>query len=300
MQSPSNQLDRFSTLNRHSIRRTAGAAHRRVRRARHRLRHQVRSVCGLLLFGGLLATAVWATSRIGTPVRGFPSPGDKPEGLAFDGRYLWCNNFTDGSLYKVDPVDGHVVAHYQGAGLPSAPEGLAWDGEHVWSCHWRTGFIFKMRETAEGMEIVQTFTKPAGSGNSVGLGWDGSHLWLTCWPSASYEFGQIYQLDPNDGTVITMHELPVYWIEDLAWDGTYFWSCEWGRGVGFAIDTATGDTLNSYTTPGAWPVGAAWDGTHLWITDTQKDSIWAVDILGAQTSVHTLDWSRLKQLFIQR
>lgn len=255
---------------------------------------------GLLVFSALLVTAVWATRQVGMPVRGFPSPGDKPEGLAYDGRYLWCNNFTDGRLYKLDPADGAVVAHYEGGGLPSAPEGLAWDGEHLWSCHWRTGFIFKMRETATGMEIVDSFTKPEGSGNSVGLGWDGSHLWLTCWPSAAYEFGQIYKLDPSNGTVITMHELPVYWIEDLAWDGTYFWSCEWGRGVGFAIDTATGDTLNSYTTPGTWPVGSAWDGTHLWITDTDKDSIWAVDVSGEPTAVRSLDWSRLKQLFRQR
>ena len=151
------------------------------------------------------------------------------------------------------------------------------------------------------MEIVNTFPKPENSGSSVGLGWDGSHLWLTCWRNPPYyEFGQIYELDPEDGSVISMHELPVYWIEDLAWDGTYFWSSDWLFGVGFAIDPATGDTLNTYEAPGPNPVGAAWDGTNLWITDTAKDSIWALDISGARTSVRGLGWSAFKRLFRAR
>ncbi len=260
-----------------------------------------RAVCGMILLVSLLATTLGAFGRVGTQVRGFPSPGDKPEGLAFDGRYLWCNNFTDGSLYKIDPQDGSVVAHYQGGGLPTSPEGLAWDGEHLWSCHWHTGIIFKLRETSEGMEIVDSFAKPAGSGSSVGLGWDGSNLWLTCWPNPpQFQFGQIYKLDPSNGQVLAMHELPVYWIEDLAWDGTYFWSADWLFGVGFAIDVATGDTLHTYDAPGPNPVGTAWDGTHLWITDTDRDSIWALDISAGRTSVRRLDWGQIKRFFVPK
>ena len=223
-----------------------------------------------------------------------------PRGLAFDGRYLWCNNFTDGSLYKIDPADGSVVAHYQGGGLPTSPEGLAWDGTHLWTCDWHGGTIFKTRETAEGMEIVNSFPKPEGSGPSVGLGWDGEHLWLTCFPHAPGEASRIYELDPENGSVLTQHDLPKLFIEDLAWDGTYFWSCAWLIGIGFAIDPATGDTLHTYATPASQPVGQAWDGTHLWITDTGKDSIWALDISAGRTPVRSLDWGRLKQLFRAR
>jgi glutamine cyclotransferase len=231
-------------------------------------------------------------------VRGFPSPGDKPEGLAWDGRYLWCNNFTDGTLYKIDPTDGSVVARYQGQGLPSAPEGLAWDGEHLWTAHWHTGIIYKMRETVTGMEIVQEFDKPQGAGSTVGLGWDGTSVWLSCWPSP--DFGgkaQLFELDPKTLEVRNVRLLPVLWIEDLAWDGRWFWSADWLNSVAFALDPATGDTLHSFASPGPNPVGTAWDGTHLWMTDTTRDSIWALDISDVRTSAQSTSWTRFKALF---
>ena len=234
-------------------------------------------------------------------MRAFPSPGDYPEGLAWDGRHLWCNNFTDGMLFKLDPEDGHVVARYSGGGLPTAPEGLAWDGEHIWTCDWNTGVVSKLRETPEGMVIVNQFPKPAGAGATVGLGWDGNSLWLSTWRVGST--AQLFELDPATLAVRGSRILPVFFVEDLCWDGRYLWSCDWLAGIAFAIDPATGDTLHTFTTPGRNrfnrnPVGSAWDGTHLWISDTTQDSIWALDISAARpTSVRALSWSALKGLF---
>jgi len=254
-------------------------------------------IVGLFLLVALAAAALHAQATLGKRVRGFPSPGDKPEGLAFDGQFLWCNNFNGGSLHKLDPADGHVIAHYQGLGLPANPEGLAWDGEHLWTCDWHAGIIVKVLPTDEGIQVVESYPKPEPSGPNVGLEWDGTSLWLSCWPDVSkgLEFGQLFRLDPSTLAVQQMHTLPVHFIEDLAWDGRYLWSCDWLNGIGFAIEPATGDTLHTYRTPGPNPVGSAWDGTLLWITDTDRDSIWALDI--GTTPVSESSWSQVKRLF---
>lgn len=231
----------------------------------------------------------------GRPLHGFPSPGDKPEGLAWDGQHLWCNDFNGGTLYKLDPTDGRIVAQYSGAGLPASPEGLAWDGQSLWTCDWHHGVIVKLREGPGGLEVLGNFAKPNSSGPNVGLEWDGTSLWLTCHPDLSQNLhnGQLFRLDPETVTVQERIELPVVYVEDLAWDGRYLWSADWFLGIGFAIDPASGDTLHTYRTPGPGPVGMAWDGTHLWITDTERDSIWALD-LDDTTPVEETSWGAMK------
>ncbi len=254
-------------------------------------------VAALAMLGVVAVVALAQPPRVRI-VRGFPSPGDYPEGVAWDGSGLWCNNFTDGSLHKVDSADGGVLEHYQGQNLPGSPEGLAWDGQYLWSCDWHQGIIVQFRPTPTGIEVENTFPKPANSGPSVGLEWDGTSIWLSCWPDLSQglEFGQLFKLDPVTLAVQQRHVLPVRYIEDLAWDGRYLWSAEWLRGIGFAIEPATGDTLHTYNTPGLYPVGNAWDGTYLWVTDTDKDSIWALDISGI-TPTASVSWSHVKNLF---
>jgi hypothetical protein len=155
--------------------------------------------------------------------------------------------------------------------------------------------IQRLRVLPDAVEVEATFDKPKGSGKPVGLEWDGTDLWLTCWGDTG-EKSQLYALDPKTMAVRGYWRLPVWYVEDLAWDGYHLWSADWQFGIGFAIDRATGDTLHTYRTPWRNPVGQAWDGTHLWITDTTADSIWALDISGARpTAVEPTTWSALKR-----
>lgn len=258
----------------------------------------VRSICGLSLLGLLGGGLAAATqSKVGTRIRGFESPGDYPEGLCYDGTYLWSNNFTDGTLFQVDLGTGAVAHSFQGNGLPRQPEGLAWDGANIWTCDWQTGKIHKLRPEGDRLEILAVYDKPAGAGRTVGLTWDGDHLWLSTWYSDTYDKGQLWELDATDLHVLRRFDLPVYWVEDLAWDGRYIWSVDWLFRIGFAIDTTTGDTLNTYRTPGPHPVGQAWDGRYLWVSDTDSDSLYAIDISGIPTAVKSVAWSDVKQIF---
>ena len=254
-----------------------------------------RVLLGLTVVG--LACGLAAAGPLGTPVRGFPSPGDYPEGLAWDGVHLWSNNFTDGALYRLDPADGRILGRYVGGGLPLNPEGLAWDGSYLWTVDWVTGVLAKLRVTDVGVEVVGEFDKPAGSGRAVGLEHDGNHLWLACWGPVG-EKSELWQLDPTTLEPVAMHRLPIYWVEDLAWDGRWLWSMDWLFGIGFAIEPATGDTLHTYQAPASYPVGMAWDGEHLWTTSTEADSIWALDISAAHsTAIRARTWTAVKRAY---
>jgi len=246
---------------------------------------------------GLAATLAAAPQPLGTPVVRFASPGDYPEGLAWDGVHLWSNNFTDGALYRLDPADGRVIGRYAGGRLPRNPEGLAWDGTHLWTVDWVTGVIAKLQVSESAVEVVAEYDKPAASGRAVGLEHDGTHLWLACFGPIG-EKGELWQLDATTLEPLQMLRLPVYWVEDLAWDGRWLWSVDWLFAIGFAIDPATGDTLHTYRTPGPHPVGMAWDGAYLWTTDTDVDSIWALDISAARTTTSRLStWTAVKRAF---
>jgi sugar lactone lactonase YvrE len=255
-----------------------------------------RLLLGLCVAG--LTGALAASLPLGTPVVRFPSPGDYPEGLAWDGVHLWSNNFTDGALYRLDPADGRVVGRYVGGLLPHRPEGLAWDGSHLWTVDWVTGVIAKVQVGESGVEVVAEYDKPAKSGRAVGLEHDGTHLWLACFGAQIGEKSELWQLDPTTLAPLQMLRLPVYWVEDLAWDGRWLWSVDWLFAIGFAIDRATGDTLHTYRTPGPNPVGMAWDGEYLWTTDTQADSIWALDISAARaTTSRSSTWTAVKRAY---
>src|SRR5262249_55729885 len=102
---------------------------------------------------------------------------------------------------------------------------------------------------------------------------------------------QLYEIDATTHAVIHSVPLPIYWVEDLAWDGRYLWSSDWLFDIGFAIDPTTGDTLHTYKPPGPHPVGQAWDGVHLWTSDTVHDSLYALDISEARSSVRAVSWS---------
>jgi len=254
------------------------------------------------LAGGGLAIAAlsaWAAGagKVGTFVRGFPSPGDYPEGLAYDGHYLWSNNYDNGHLYKVDPSTGATVGDYLVDRLPVRPEGLAWDGTYLWTIDDGSDLITKVLPTANSVQVVESFPKPDGSGPARGIEWDGHHLWLACWSADVGGTAQLYEIDATTHAAIRSVPLPIYWVEDLAWDGRYLWSSDWLFDIGFAIDPTTGDTLHTYRPPGPHPVGQAWDGTHLWTSDTVHDSLYALDISEARTGVRAVSWSEVKRTY---
>lgn len=59
-----------------------------------------------------------------------PYPGNLPNGLAFDGKYLWAGDSIDSKIYKISTDDGSVLSEFNSP--LKVPTGLAWDCSNIW------------------------------------------------------------------------------------------------------------------------------------------------------------------------
>ena len=71
----------------------------------------------------------------------FASPGEGPEGLAFDGKYLWHVDIYENAIYKLDTY-ANVICTYQSFG--TNPIGLTFDGTYLWLADQGTRNIYKI------------------------------------------------------------------------------------------------------------------------------------------------------------
>ena len=185
-------------------------------------------------------------------VRGFVAPSDDIRDLAFDGTYLWLNDFTSKKLYKLDLISGEVLTSFD---FLTSPRALAADGTYLWVACWPD--LYKVSPTTGGI-LSSSEIYPM---QYCGLEYDGTYLWGT------KLYGDIYKLDPSTGEVLDSFEAPAgSWPEDLAFDGTHFWLADQLSHKIYKLDPSTGEVLSSFDSPARWPKGLAFDGTHLWVT----------------------------------
>lgn len=109
---------------------------------------------------------------------------DRPQGITWDGQYLWVNDFKDGILKRIDPDNGQLVHSIPAPGNRSI--GLAWDGHYLWSDDFGTHLLYQI-EPEDG-SVVRTYTAPHE--NPRDLTWDGKFLRLSVAQNET-----LYQID---------------------------------------------------------------------------------------------------------
>jgi len=166
-------------------------------------------------FGGLADIRKFDTS--GNLLQVFPSPGPWPYGLAFDGQYLWCLDYSEAKVYQLDSSAKAIKS------IPAPgknPIGLAYDGTYLWTMPWDgTGTAYRFDTSGN---VVDSIPTPGWSG----LAWDGQHVWVS-----NGEHMRIYQMDILDGRVISVITSSGEKTWDLTWRGPYLWVCEWANEI---------------------------------------------------------------------
>jgi hypothetical protein len=108
--------------------------------------------------------------------QGFPVPGSRAEGIAWDGESLWVSD-NSGVIFKVDPT-GKVVDSFRAPDV--TPQGLTWDGSGLWVFTTNHSVIYKVQIDGENVQTVSSFRSPAqvlGGGITQDMAWDGENLW---------------------------------------------------------------------------------------------------------------------------
>jgi hypothetical protein len=160
---------------------------------------------------------------VGEPISQFASPGTSPQGLAWDGTYLWnADNDTD-QIYKLNTT-GTIISQFASPG--TSPQGLAWDGTYLWNADNGADQIYKLNTTGT---IISQFASPYAY--PQGLAWDGTYLW-----NADNDTDQIYKLNTT-GTIISQFASPGTSPQGLAWDGTYLWNADNSADRIYKLDT---------------------------------------------------------------
>jgi len=204
-----------------------------------------------------------------TVVSSFDSPDVGPQGLTYDGTYLWN---SDDTLYKLNTSGSIVGSIDSPCSTLFGPWGLAFDGTYLWSV---CGKRFYILDTSGN--IMDFFDSP-GTG-PTGITFDGTYLW-----NADQNEDKIYKLDTS-GNIIESFDSPGSSPQGLAFDGTYLWSVDNGEGFDvypriYKLDIS-GNVVDSFEPPDgpySCPRGITFDGTYLWSADICEDKIYKIAI----------------------
>jgi len=65
-----------------------------------------------------------------------------PHGIAWDGQYLWTNNFNPKTITKINPENAQILHTIPAPGQKSV--GLTWDGQYLWTDDFDEDLLYKI------------------------------------------------------------------------------------------------------------------------------------------------------------
>ena len=80
----------------------------------------------------------------GDHIAPFLAPGPCPEGLAFDGEFIWLAEWCQNKIYKLNADDLTPVCYFDGPGPGGNPIGLTFDNSHLWLADQATQTFYKI------------------------------------------------------------------------------------------------------------------------------------------------------------
>jgi sugar lactone lactonase YvrE len=208
-----------------------------------------------------------ALPNVGDTVRTIPTPFRCPQGLTFDGKYLWNVDRRSDQIYKIDPAAGAIVDSIATPGY--IPRGLTWDGKWLWCADAEEGNICAIDPRTKIVE--RTISCPVA--NPTDLAWDGKQLWI-----AGDGEERLNKISSEDGTTISSIPAPTPNAWGLTFDGTYLWVSDRFKDMIYMVAPETGDVIVAFDSPGPHSCGLAWDGEHLWNCDYETDRIYELTV----------------------
>lgn len=231
-------------------------------------------------------TAVSAAQADVSIVASWPSPGQLPYGVTYDGSYIWvsCDETGKESVYKCDPANGSVVSSFRVG--TTGLFGCVYDGSYLWYDALDPGLSYYMYKVTETGSVLASWPSPVA--RTVGCGWDGTYLWLS-----SY-FGSLGWATTAGSLV---GSFGTSWRPTgVAFDGYYLWTAEYHQPDLHRLTTA-GSVVASYLFPAGEPWGLGFDGEYLWVTSAGSPGYVYKADFGGYPAVAPASIGRVKALY---
>ncbi len=213
---------------------------------------------------------VTIVTRGGNPVKTIPLPGANPEGILFDGKYIWVANNGVGanSVSKFDVVSQTLIATYP-VGLN--PDGVAFDGVSIWVTNSYNNDVWKINRDSG------TYVDGYGTGiYPLSIIYDGANMWIGNGNGGSAGTavsggGSLTKIRASDGATLGTYAVGSV-VRGLLFDGTSIWVCNSGDNTVSRLQSSNVALLGTYAT-GKAPRAVAFDGTKIWIANSGDDTL---------------------------
>ena len=97
-----------------------------------------------------------ATERKLILIKSWTSPGTKPSGLCWDGKYLWSCDLDTGEIYQHELNENLTVLNE----FPSpgrSPSGLTWNGKYIWSMDSDRNILYQ-HNSQNNMTVIKSYS----------------------------------------------------------------------------------------------------------------------------------------------
>jgi DNA-binding beta-propeller fold protein YncE len=233
--------------------------------------------------------------------------GGIPDGVLFDGTYIWVADFLDNTVTKLQPNDGTVLGTFPTMGV--GPRYLAFDGKNIWVTHYGQGGRVSKLRASDGVfigsyyageypaELVYAAGKiwiaAGGSGGGVvlrasdgkelggfgpfagaGVTFDGENVWVT----SSFN-NNVTKVRGSDGSVLGTFDVGATPI-GVAFDRGNIWVANYDDNTVTKLRASDGALLGTFASGDENPQWIAFDRAgNVWVTENGRHR--AVSVLSA-------------------
>ncbi len=233
-----------------------------------------------------------------------------PEGIAWDGEYLWVSSIRTAYndtvvVYKVDPITHEILDSCVFTGeMPNMYADIEWHNDTLWMMQGPGRKIYLVDPTTC---TVLDSAGPMWSSSRWGQGiaYRDGYIWITDSHGLIYRVDMSYPYDDSfwmslEDTFWTYHPGETLFagsrtVDAFVWAMNYWWVLRNPASgdifILFQFDS-TGQVIDSFALPAAGtygPEGLTYDGSCFWYTDHSNDMVYRVCLWGCDDTMTVTD-----------
>jgi DNA-binding beta-propeller fold protein YncE len=196
-------------------------------------------------------------------------PGTNPEGIVFDGEYMWVANNGNNSntVSQFDAANMSRVGTYS---VGHSPDGVAFDGNNIWVTNSYSNNVWVLNRRGHQIAAYGTGVFP------LSLISDGHNMWIGNGTGVNVGTqvsgtGSLTKINiatgQNMGTFSIGHH-----VRGLAYDGVSIWACNGNDNTVSRVRASNVALLGTFAT-GLAPRAAAFDGTKIWVANSGANTL---------------------------